>query len=198
MAFVDQHRDAYGVEPIYREVPIAPATYYQHTAWQVDPTQRSRRAQRDDAVCDEIQLVWEANQRVYGPRQVYRQLRREGRDVARCTVERLMRRLGLHGVVRGAQTRTTWPEMAVPCPLDRVARTLVATRPNQLWVADLTYVVTWRGFVYAAFVIDVFARCIVGWRPRCAPTWPWTRSSRRSRKVQIISRPLVRPLGSKS
>jgi len=164
VAFVDQHRDVYGVEPICREVPIAPATYYTHKACHADPTRRSARAQRDDVLCAEIQRVWDDHQQVYGPRKVYRQLRREGQDAARCTVERLMRRLGLRGVVRGAQTRTTWPDAAVPCPLDRVARVFVATHPNQLWVADLTYVATWRGFVYAAFVIDVFARYIVGWR----------------------------------
>ena len=126
MAFVGQHRDAYGVEPICREVPIAPATYYQHNAWQVDPTQRSRRAQRDDALCDEIQRVWEANQRVYGP------ARCTGSYDERTETWRGARwsRLGLHGVVRGAQTRTTWPEMAVPCPLDRGARAFVATRPT--------------------------------------------------------------------
>lgn len=164
VAFVDQHRDAYGVEPICREVPIAPATYYQHKTWQADPTQRRARAQRDEEIGGEIQRIWNDNQQVYGPRKVYRQLRREGQNVARCTVVRLMRRLGLRGVVRGATTRTTWPDAAAPCPLDRVARAFVAGRPNQLWVADLTYVATWRGFVYAAFVIDVFARRIVGWR----------------------------------
>jgi transposase InsO family protein len=164
MAFVDQHRDVYGVEPICREVPIAPATYYAHKACQADPTRRSARAQRDDVLCRDIQRVWDENQQVYGPRKVWKQLRREGHVVARCTVQRLMGRLHLRGVIRGATTRTTWPDAAVPCPLDRVSRAFVATRPNQLWVADLTFVATWRGFVYAAFVIDVFARRIVGWR----------------------------------
>ncbi len=164
MAFIDQHRDAYGVEPICAEVPIAPATYYAHEACLADPSRRSSRVQRDEVLCDHLQQTWDTHFQVYGVRKLWRQLRRDGHEVARCTVHRLMRRLGLSGAVRGRTVRTTIPDAAAPCPLDRVDRNFTATRPNQLWVADLTYVATWRGFVYAAFVIDVFARCIVGWR----------------------------------
>ncbi len=164
MAFIDHHRDAYGVEPICREVPIAPATYYTHKACLADPSRRSARAQCDEVLCGHLQQTWDTHFQVYGVRKLWRQLRRDGHLVARCTVRRLMRRLGLSGAVRGRTVRTTMPDGAAPCPLDRVDRDFTAARPNQLWVADLTYVATWRGFVYAAFVIDVFARRIVGWR----------------------------------
>jgi putative transposase len=164
VAFIDAHRGEYGVEPICAVVPIAPSTYHAHKACQANSHLRSDRAQRDTWLTDEIRRVWEENFAVYGARKIWRQLKREGVSVARCTVERLMRDLGLQGVVRGrAFTTTTHPD-ASPRPADLVNRSFVATRPNQLWVADLTYVATWRGFVYVAFVIDVFARCIVGWR----------------------------------
>jgi len=163
--FIDQHRAQYGVEPICRVVPIAPSTYFLRKAQQQAPATRSARAQRDDAVRAAIQRVWDDNEQVYGPRKVWKQLRRDGRRVARCTVERLMRDLGLRGAVRGrAWTRTTQAAAGAPPPADLVERRFAATRPNQLWVADFTYVATWRGFVYVAFVIDVFARRIVGWR----------------------------------
>jgi putative transposase len=163
--FIDQHRETYGVESICARLPIAPSTYFLWKAQQQDPTTRSARAQRDDELRVAIQRVWDANEQVYGPRKVWRQLRREKRDIARCTVERLMREMGLRGAVRGrAWTITTQTDPAAARPADLVVRQFTATRPNQLWVADFTYVATWRGFVYVAFVIDVFARRIVGWR----------------------------------
>ena len=166
VTFIDQHRDAYGVEPICAELPIAPSTYFLHKAQQQDDAaSRSARHRRDDALRAAIQRVWDENEQVYGPRKVWKQLRREGHRVARCTVERLMRAMGLRGVSRGrAWVITTRADAAAERPADRVNRQFAATRPNQLWVADFTYVATWRGFVYVAFVIDVFARRIVGWR----------------------------------
>ena len=164
VAFIDAHRAEYGIEPICAELPIAPSTYYAHKARQADPGRLPPRVVRDAELCTAIQRVWEENFRVYGARKVWKQLRREGRPVARCTVERLMRQQGLAGVVRGRRCRTTLPAELAERPLDRVQRQFTASRPNQLWVADLTYVATWVGFVYVAFVIDAFARRIVGWR----------------------------------
>ena len=165
VAFIDAHRDEDGVESICAQLPIAPSTYYARKAQQQDPTRRSARAQRDDELQVEIQRVWEANFRVYGADKVWRQLGRESIVAARCTIERLMRAMGLRGATRGrAFTITTTSDDAAARPADLVQRCFTATRPNQLWVADLTYVATWRGFVYVAFVIDVFARRIVGWR----------------------------------
>jgi transposase InsO family protein len=164
VAFIDTHREVYGVEPICAVLPIAPATYYEQKARQADPTRRPARAQRDAWLRPEIKRVWEATTQRYGSKKVWQELRREGHAVARCTVERLYRGLGFRGVVRGRRTRTTVPEPLAARPLDRVQRDFTATRPNQLWVSDLTYVATWRGFVYVAFVIDAFARRIVGWR----------------------------------
>lgn len=163
-AFIDEHRAVYGVEPICRVLPIAPSTYYAHALCQAAPEQRSPRARRDEVLSGHIQRVWEENFQVYGVRKVWRQLLREGVVVARCTVERLMRRLGLQGVVRGKPVKTTISDKTKPCPLDKVNRQFRAERPNALWVSDFTYVSTWQGFVYVAFVIDVFARHIVGWR----------------------------------
>ncbi len=163
-AFIDDHREAYGVEPICKVLPIAPSTYYLHAARRADPRQRSSRAQRDEILMGHIQRIWDANFQVYGVRKVWRQLLREGVRVARCTVARLMRQLGLHGVVRGKPVKTTVSDKATPCPLDCVNRQFRAERPNRLWVSDFTYVSTWQGFVYVAFVIDVFARRIVGWK----------------------------------
>jgi len=163
--FIDQHRVTYGVEPICAVLPIAPSTYFLHKTQQQEPSTRSQRRQRDDELRAAIQRIWDDNQQVYGPRKVWKQLRREGIDAARCTVERLMRDMGLRGVVRGrAWQVTTQSDPAAARPADLVERRFTATRPNQLWVADFTYVATWRGFVYVAFVIDVFARRIVGWR----------------------------------
>jgi putative transposase len=164
VAFIDAHRAEYGVEPICAELPIAPSTYYEHKAREADPGRLPPRVVRDAELCTSIQRVWHENYRVYGARKVWKQLRREGRPVARCTVERLMGRLGLRGVVRGRRYRTTIPADLADRPADRVQRQFAASRPNQLWVADITYVATWAGFVYVAFVIDAFARRIVGWR----------------------------------
>ena len=164
IAFIDEHREAYGVEPICKVLPIAPSTYYDHLANRRDPVRRSTRAQRDAALKVEIQRVFDENFRVYGVRKIWRQLRREGFDVARCTVARLMRELGLQGAIRGKPVRTTVSDKAAPCPLDRVKRQFHAAAPNRLWLSDFTYVATWAGFVYVAFIIDAFARRIVGWR----------------------------------
>jgi len=162
--FITDHRDAYGVEPICAVLPIAPSTYHRQRAAQIDPTRRSARAQRDEALRPEIQRVYDAHFQVYGPRKVWKQLRRDGVRVARCTVGRVMRTMGLAGVVRGRAWVTTTHASEGGRPADLVDRQFVATRPNQLWVSDFTYVATWSGFVYVAFVIDVFARRIVGWR----------------------------------
>jgi transposase InsO family protein len=162
--FIDHHRDAYGVEPICKVLPIAPSTYRLHAARQADPGRRSARDRSDERLCREIRRVWEDHFQVYGADKVWRQLQREGFPVARCTVERLMRRLGLKGVRRGKAVKTTVGDRNAPCPQDRVNRQFTADRPNALWVADFTYVSTWQGFVYVAFVIDVFARYIVGWK----------------------------------
>ena len=164
IALIDDHRGMYGVEPICRVLPIAPSTYHADVAQRADPTQASPRARQDLVLMEQIQRVHAANFEVYGARKVWRQLGREGIAVARCTVERLMRRMGLRGVVRGKETRTTIADKASPCPADKVNRQFRAPHPNILWVSDFTYVATWQGFVYAAFVIDVFARRIVGWR----------------------------------
>ncbi len=164
VTFIDDHREEYGVEPICAVLPIAPSTYYACKARASDPGLRSARSISDEALQPEIERVWRENRRVYGAKKVWQQLGREGFCVARCTVARLMRDMGLRGVVRGRRVRTTVPAEAAERPLDLVERNFTAERPNQLWVADLTYVATWRGFVYVAFVIDVFSRRIVGWR----------------------------------
>jgi transposase InsO family protein len=164
IAFIDDHRGVYGVEPICRLLPIAPSTYFEHIARRRDPSKLPARGKRDTELRDQVRRVWQENFRVYGVRKVWRQLRREGIEVARCTVARLMRAMGLRGVVRGKTVRTTRSDRGAPCPLDRVNRDFKAPRPNALWVADFTYVATWKGFVYVAFVIDAFARRIVGWR----------------------------------
>jgi putative transposase len=164
IAFIDAHRAVHGVEPICRVLPIAPSTYHAHAARRADPGKLPARARRDITLKTEIRRVYEENFHVYGVRKVWRQLLREGIAVARCTVARLMRTMGLQGVVRGKRVRTTISNAAAACPLDRVNRQFKAPRPNALWVSDFTYVATWVGFVYVAFVIDVFARRIVGWR----------------------------------
>ena len=178
--FIDDHRDVFGVEPICAVLPIAPSTYHRHRYQRTHPPRRSARAQRDDQLRVEIQRVYDGHQQVYGPRKVWKQLRRDGVRVARCTVARLMRAMGLAGAVRGRAWITTTHAGEGGRPVDLVDRQFVATRPNQLWVSDFTYVAIWGGFVYAAFVIDVFARRIVGWRvsPPCARTscsMRWTR-----------------------
>jgi len=162
--FVDQHRDTFGVEPICKTLQIAPSGYRRHAAQKRSPALRCARTQRDEVLLPQIEHVWQTNMQVYGADKVWHQLNRDGVQVARCTVERLMRRAGLQGVRRGKVVRTTIPDKAALCPLDRVNRQFKADRPNQLWVSDFTYVSTWQGWLYVAFVIDVFARRIVGWR----------------------------------
>jgi len=159
IAYIDENKDRYGVEPICEQLPIAPSTYFE--------TKRrppSRRVLRDAELEVEIKRIYRDNFSCYGARKVWRQLRREGYRAPRCTVERLMRRTGLQGAVRGKTRRTTIPDQAASRPADLVDRNFTATRPNQLWVADLTYVATWSGFVYVAFIIDAFSRFIVGWQ----------------------------------
>ncbi len=162
--FIDEQRDEHGVEPICQQLPIAPSTYHEQKAREVDPSRLPDRVVRDIALREEIERVWKENFGVYGARKVWRQLVREEIDVARCTVERLMREMGLQGVVRGRKAKTTIADELAERPADLVRRDFTAERPNQLWVADLTYVATWKGFVYVAFITDVFSRKIVGWR----------------------------------
>jgi transposase InsO family protein len=164
IAYIDDHRDRYGVEPICQVLSIAPSTYYEHKTRARDPDRRSDRAKRDERLNVEIKRVWEDNFRVYGARKVWLQLNRDGIEIARCTVARLMKVLGIQGVRRGRRIVTTVSDELLERPRDAVNRDFAVSRPNALWVADLTYVATWRGFVYVAFVIDAFARRIVGWR----------------------------------
>ncbi len=163
-AFIDAHRDEYGVEPICRVLPIAPSSYRARVAQRSNPELLSDRAREDQRLKPEVMRVFAENFGVYGVRKVWRQMNREGFAVARCTIARLMRDLGLQGVIRGKPVRTTVSNKAAPCPLDHVNRQFHAPAPNMLWVSDFTYVATWAGFVYVAFVIDVYARYIVGWR----------------------------------
>ncbi len=162
--FIDEHREGPGVEPICRQLPIAPSIYYEQKAREADPSRLPKRSVRDIALREKIERVWKENFGVYGARKVWRQLLREEVSVARCTVERLMRAMGLQGVVRGRKVKTTIPDDLAERPMDLVRRDFTADRPNRLWVADLTYVATWSGFVYVAFITDVFSRKIVGWR----------------------------------
>jgi putative transposase len=164
IAFIDDHRAAHGVEPICQVLPIAPSTYHAHVAHRADPEKAPPRARRDCDLRGHIRRVFGENFGVDGVRKVWRQLGREEITVARCTVARLMRELGLQGIIRGRTKRTTVSDKGAPCPLDRVNRDFKAERPNALWVADFTYVATWAGFVHVAFIIDAFARRIVGWR----------------------------------
>jgi putative transposase len=165
VSFSDAHREAYGVEPICAVRPIAPSRYDELKVREREPARRPARTRRDTALGAHIGRVWQEHREVYGVRKVWKQLQREGHPVARCTVARLMHQRGLRGAGRGRKFKvTTIPDTAAPRPADLVTRQFTATRPNQLWVADLTYVATWRGFVYLAFVIDVFSRRIVGWR----------------------------------
>jgi transposase InsO family protein len=163
-AFVDEHRSRFGVEPICKVLQFAPSAYRRHAARQRDASLISARAQRDVSLMPQIERVWNANMQVYGADKVWMQMNREGTRVARCTVERLMGRMGLQGAVRGKKVRTTIPDAHAACPLDHVKRQFKADRPNKLWVSDFTYVSTWQGWLYVAFVIDVYARRIVGWR----------------------------------
>lgn len=164
VAYIDEHVDRYGVEPICAQLPIAPSTYYAHKAREADVTLLPARSRRDAALEIEIIRVWNENLRAYGAYKIWKQLNRESIRVARCTVERLMRKLGIRGVIRGKGYKTTVPDLGAERPADLVERAFTATAPNRLWVADITFVATWRGPVYVAFVIDVFSRMIVGWR----------------------------------
>jgi putative transposase len=164
IAFIDDHRQAYGVEPICRVLLIAPSTYHAHAARRADPSRLPGKVRRDADLKIEIRRIFEENFRVYGVRKIWRQLRREGLSAARCTVARLMWTMGLRGAIRGKRLRTTISDKAVACPLDHVNRQFHASAPDRLWLADFTYVATWTGFVYVAFVIDAYARRIVGWR----------------------------------
>jgi transposase InsO family protein len=164
VAFIDQHRATCGVEPICAQVPIAPSTYYEVKVRERDVACQPAQAQRDAVLGPMIEQAWTASTRCYGARKVWKDLQGAGLTVARCTVERLMRSMALHGVVRGHRVRSTRPALLAPRPDDLVQRDFAATRPNQLWVADVTYVATWRRFVYVAFVTDAFSRRIVSWR----------------------------------
>ena len=176
MDFIEESRGLFGVEPICRTLQIAPSTYYDRRAIARDPDRASARAKSDAALSLKIDGAWADNRKLYGARKIWHVLRRDGQDVARCTVERLMRTLGLRGVLRGKKIVTTNPDTSQPCPDDKVNRLFKADRPNKLWgeplcaigsrtmASDFTYVPTWSGTVYVAFVIDVFARRIVGWR----------------------------------
>ena len=164
MDFIEESRGSHGVEPICRALQFAPSTYYERRTIARDPERASRRAKSDAALSLKIDGAWEENRKLYGARKIWHVLQREGEQVARCTVERLMHSLGIKGVVRGKRVVTTNPDTSLPCPDDKVNRLFKADRPNKLWVSDFTYVPTWSGTVYVAFVIDVFARRIVGWR----------------------------------
>jgi transposase InsO family protein len=164
ISFVDAYRDKHGVEPICRVIEIAPSTYHAHVARRDKPETAPPRVKRDVMLSIEIKRVFDENFQVYGVRKVWRQLLREGHDVGRCTVARLMKKEALQGVIRGGRVRTTVSDRATPCPLDHVNRKFRAPRPNVLWVSDFTYVATRQGFVYVALVIDAYARRIVGWR----------------------------------
>ncbi|WP_408871555.1 IS3 family transposase [Gluconobacter kondonii] len=164
IAFIDDHRDVFGVGPVCQVLGIASSTFYAFKAVERDPALASERARQDRLDMAAIREAFDGSGGRYGVRKVWHQLRRSGHDIARCTVERLMRTMRIQGVVRGRKVITTNPDTAQPCPDDRVNRLFVADMPNQLWVSDFTYVSTWQGMVYVAFVIDVFARKIVGWR----------------------------------
>src|SRR5690606_14978241 len=164
ISFVDAYRDDHGVEPICKVLPIAQSTYHAHVARRAKPETVPPHIKRDVMLSAEIRRVFDDNFQVYGVRKIWRQMQREGFAVARCTVARLMQKMGLQGVIRGKRVRTTIADKTAICPLDRVNRQFRAPRPNMLWVSDFTYVATWSGFVYVAFVIDAYARRIVGWR----------------------------------
>ena len=190
-AFIDKNREAYGVEPIRRVLPTAPSTYHEHAAKRTDSSRAPARERRDAELRREISRVSIENLGVYGVRKVWRQMKREGFNIDRCTVSRLMRQMGLKGVVRGKSVRTTISDTSALIPLDQVNRIFKAPRPNMLWLSDFTYVATWSGFKYVAFVIDAFARRIVGWRVsrsaradfvlRCFGTGPSPASALRQR-----------------
>jgi putative transposase len=163
-AFVEEHRGRFGVEPICKVLQVAPSPYRHHAARQRDPALINKRAKRDCDLVPQIRRAWNANLQVYGADKVWKKINREGIQVARCTVERLMRSMGSQDARRGKVVRTTVPDANAPCPLDQVNRQFKADQPNQLWVSDLTHIPTWQGWLYVAFIIDVYARRIVGWR----------------------------------
>jgi transposase InsO family protein len=169
-AFIDEYRTTFGVEPICRVLQVAPSAYWRHAARRRDPALRSARARRDEALLPEIDRMWQENWQVYGARKVWLQMKREDITVARCTVARLMKRLGLQGARRGRRVRTTVVDTARPCPQDLVQRRFTAQRPDQLWLVDFTYVSTWQGWLYVAFVTDAYARRIVGWQTSSSMT----------------------------
>lgn len=173
IAFIEEHREAFGVEPICRVLPIAPSSFHAHQAVIREPDQASARTRGDVAHREDITRVWQDNRGLYGARKIWHALRREGKDIARYTVERLMKAMGLQGAVRGKKVITTNPDTSRPCPDDKVNRQFVATAPNRLWISDFTYVSSWTGMVYVAFVIDVFARRIVGWKVSTSMTTPF-------------------------
>lgn len=162
--FIDEHRGVCGVEPICRVLQIAPSTYYAHAAISRNPDLASNRVKQDAIDREKIGEMYEASGRRYGARKIWHDLRQSGENIAKCTVERLMKDMQIQGVVRGKKVITTNPDDSQPCPLDRVNRNFTAQMPNQLWLSDFTYVSTWQGNAYTAFIIDVFARKIVGWR----------------------------------
>ena len=164
IGFIEDHKVAHGVEPICRVLPIAPSTFYAHAAIARDPDLASDRAKRDIMDREKIKEAFDGSGKRYGARKIWHDLRRDGHDIARCTIERLMKAMKIQGVVRGQRPTTTNPDTSQPCPDDKVQRQFTAETPNQLWVSDFTYVSSWQGMVYVAFVIDVFARKIVGWR----------------------------------
>ena len=161
---IDKHRQSFGVEPLCRVLQVSPSAYRRHAARLRDRSRRSARAIRDEELAVQIHRVWQENYEVYGARKVWRQMHREHQVVARCTVERLMREMGLCGVMRGKTVKTTQADPDNANPRDLVKRQFTAERPNQLWVADFTFVSTWQGFAYVAFIVDVYSRFIVGWR----------------------------------
>ena len=196
IAFIDDHRQAYGVEPICKVLPIAPSTYREHVAQRSDPAKLSARAQHDLKLKPEIARIFAENFAVYGVRKVWRQLQREGFAMARCTVERLMGEMGLQGVIRGKAVRTTVSDKAAPCPLDHVNRQFHAPAPNRLWLSDFTYVATWAGFVYVAFVIDAYARVRHGLGPVAAHASPSAGGSAARRTLASSWTPLNKPCTS--
>ena len=169
IAFIEEHREDLGVEPVCKVLPIAQSTFYAHVAIARNPDLASDRAKRDVDLSLEIKRVWDENNEVYGIRKVWHQLQREKFTIARCTVARLMKRLAIHGVIRGKVKKTTVPDKSQPCPKDKVNRKFRAPAPNMLWVSNFTYVSTWQGFVYVAFIIDTFADKIVDWCVSSSP-----------------------------
>lgn len=164
IAFIEEHRTGFGVGPVCKVLQIAPSTFYARAAIARDPDLASDRAKQDAIDRKKIKDAFDDSGKRYGARKIWHDLRRSGHDIARCTVERLMKAMGIQGVVRGQRPITTNPDTSQPCPDDKVNRDFTASMPNQLWVSDFTYVSSWQGMVYVAFVIDVFARKIVGWR----------------------------------